>query len=73
MKFFIGPSRVRIPPRTQTQQKRGASVNFVIIFLVVSRSFKQLLLPAAYAKRLQYVPRILCDEEKNWKIEKEKT
>ena len=40
MKFFIGPSRVRMPPRIKTQQKRGASVNFVIIFLVVSRSFK---------------------------------
>ena len=29
-----------MPSRTLTQQKRGASVNFLIIFLVVSRSFK---------------------------------
>ena len=70
MKFFIGPSRVRIPPRTQTQQKRGASVNFVIIFLVVSRSFKTVTTACCIRKK---VPRILCDEEKNWKIEKEKT
>lgn len=72
MKFFIGPSRVRIPPRTQTQQKRGASVNFVIIFLVVSRSFitvttaccirKKVTICAAYSLRWG-------KKLKNWKRE----
>lgn len=52
MKFFIGPSRVRIPPRTQTQQKRGASVNFVIIFLVVSRSFKTVTTACCIRKKV---------------------
>ena len=52
MKFFIGPSRVRIPPRTQTQQKRGASVNFVIVFLVVSRSFKTVTTACCIRKKV---------------------
>ena len=72
MKFFIGPSRVRIPPRTQTQQKRGASVNFVIIFLVVSRSFKTVTTACCIRKKVTICAAYSLrwgKKLKNWKRE----